>query len=510
MATQLCGALAAAHRAGVVHRDIKPSNVLCGGGTELDVRLCDFGLARTVEGAGLTLANAVLGTPEYMAPEVVTEGLADPRSDIYSLGIVLFEAATGRLPFYGDSPYQLMRQHIDVEAPRARSFVPELRPALDATIARALAKDPLYRFATAEDLARALTEEPRAVASSALLPAPTRRRICPTCGGWLVAQAAICADCGAQALRLEWQPGGIDVLVEGPGKVADKIDAATNVSLYRILDELAEEAAPKGEGRKAPRVPFYVARGVSEQSAGALVERLRALGLQAGAAPPSVVAAKKMREKAGNVIMRYVLLCGGLTAMQVLRPLQDTFGWPIFVALLVAPFALVVVAPFLWTHRPLVHGTTSSSQTSLHTELSRALRCSSAATIGVSSVVFWSGFRTSSISGVGTSPSRWPAARSSPPAASPRSTSDEPSIRPSTRALPEPSRSFGGRSRRASSSGTTSCAPQVAWRARTSSSRARRRCSRPRRRALSTSRSASSRSEEDVEEELRGWLQQLS
>src|SRR5262245_63549906 len=118
LAEQLCGALAAAHRAGIVHRDVKPSNVLCGAGAELDVRLCDFGLARATELAGLTTANAVLGTPEYMAPEVVTDGHADPRSDVYSLGVVLFEAATGRLPFYGDSPYQLMRPSVHVEPSR--------------------------------------------------------------------------------------------------------------------------------------------------------------------------------------------------------------------------------------------------------------------------------------------------------------------------------------------------------------------------------------------------------
>src|SRR5262249_54873190 len=131
---------------------------------------CDFGLARTAELSGLTTANAVLGTPEYMAPEVVVDGHADPRSDIYSLGVMLFEAATGRLPFYGDSPYQLMRQHVDIEPPRARRFVPDLPEAIDAAIARALAKDPLDRFATCEDLARAIAEDAPA-ATTALAPA---------------------------------------------------------------------------------------------------------------------------------------------------------------------------------------------------------------------------------------------------------------------------------------------------------------------------------------------------
>ena len=373
LATQLCGALGAAHRAGVVHRDVKPSNVLCGGGTELDVRLCDFGLARTVEHAGLTVANAVLGTPEYMAPEVVTEGQADPRSDIYSLGVVLFEAATGRLPFYGDSPYQLMRQHIDVEAPRARSLVPELPPALDEAIARALAKEPLDRFATVDDLARALTEEPRALPSTSPPPAPACRRICPTCGGWLVEQAATCADCGARTLRLEWQHGGVDVLVEGPGKVADKVDAATNVSLYRILDELPEGATPKGGRRRAPRLPFYVARGITKHSARALVDRLRSIGLVASAAPASALA-PKMRDKARNMIMRYLVLFGGMSAAQALNPLRHAWGWPAFFSLLLAPFAFVVVAPLLSRHRPLVRESTASSRTLLDADLSRALR----------------------------------------------------------------------------------------------------------------------------------------
>src|SRR5690242_6497590 len=102
---QVCGALEAADRAGVVHRDVKPQNILVGQGDELDTRLCDFGLARTADLAGLTTRTTVLGTPAYMAPEVISEAYADPRSDLYSLGVVLFEAATGRLPFLADSPF---------------------------------------------------------------------------------------------------------------------------------------------------------------------------------------------------------------------------------------------------------------------------------------------------------------------------------------------------------------------------------------------------------------------
>jgi hypothetical protein len=285
LAAQLCGGLAAAHRAGVVHRDVKPSNVLCGAGAGLDVRLCDFGLARATELSGLTTANAVLGTPEYMAPEVVTDGHADPRSDIYSLGVMLFEAATGKLPFYGDSPYQLMRQHVDVEAPRARERAPELPAAIDATIARALAKDPLDRFATVEDLARALAVEtsPVTLAPVPATEAPSSRRTCRRCGGWLVDAAGVCADCGRIMLRLDYQRGGVSVIVTGPGKPADKIDAQKQVALYKILDELPAGAVTIPRRlRGAPRVPFYVAKSITRVSADALVERLQAIGLEGG------------------------------------------------------------------------------------------------------------------------------------------------------------------------------------------------------------------------------------
>jgi tRNA A-37 threonylcarbamoyl transferase component Bud32 len=322
LAAQLCGALAAAHRAGVVHRDVKPSNVLCGPGPGLDVRLCDFGLARTAELSGLTTANAVLGTPEYMAPEVVVDGHADPRSDVYSLGVMLFEAATGRLPFYGDSPYQLMRQHVDAEAPRARSLASALPAAIDDAIARALAKDPLDRFSTCEDLARAFADEPPAQRSAALAPATAAvaaaRRVCPQCGGWLVEAAGVCADCGAALLRLEDAvEGGVSVLVLGPGKAGDKIDARRHVALFEILDELPVGRVPIGRGRRrAPRVPFFVARGLTERSATELAGRLNAIGLDARVQTGSALAHRGMRAKVWEMNKRRtvgagVLLTGG-------------------------------------------------------------------------------------------------------------------------------------------------------------------------------------------------------
>jgi hypothetical protein len=365
LAAQLCGALAAAHRAGVVHRDVKPSNVLCGAGPRLDVRLCDFGLARTAELSGLTTANAVLGTPEYMAPEVVIDGHADPRSDIYSLGVMLFEAATGRLPFYGDSPYQLMRQHVDVEAPRARGVAPDLPPAIDAAIARALAKDPLDRFATAEDLARALRDEAAVVSSAAVAPATVSaipaRRTCPKCGGWLVEAAAACADCGVALLRVEDRAvGGVSVMVTGPGQPGDKIDAHKHVALFKILDELPPGRVPVGRGRRrAPRVPFYVARGITRRSAGELVARLHAVGFDARVETRRALASREMRKKFSAMTARHSVSAGGLFYLgsQFGRVISHWVGHDLFLLLFPSAF-LVWASAFAATafrySRPLV------------------------------------------------------------------------------------------------------------------------------------------------------------
>ncbi|HXU61302.1 MAG TPA: protein kinase [Polyangia bacterium] len=355
LARQLCGALAAAHRAGVVHRDVKPSNVLCGAAAGLDVRLCDFGLARTTEASGLTVANAVLGTPEYMAPEVIAEGEADPRSDIYSLGVVLFEAATGRLPFHGDSPYQLMRQHLDVEAPRARSLVSDLPPVIDDAIARALAKDPLDRFATAEDLAAALEQESAMLRGSAPVPA---RRACPACGGWLVEAAATCADCGARALRLEWQRRGVSVLVTGPGKTADALHATAQAAIYRLLDE-AGEIRRDGRRLQTPRLPFYVARGLTLASARHLVRELRARGLEARVVRPTLFGPAAVRDKVGSLFFRYcAVLTGGTYAFNnfdhALRFLGHGSGRGEILGSLLTAFLCAMAALAARSLRPLV------------------------------------------------------------------------------------------------------------------------------------------------------------
>lgn len=160
---QAADGLAAAHAVGMVHRDIKPDNLLVKHGIdtgtgkdEYTVKIADFGLARLAEGTHLTATGAMLGTPAYMSPEQVQGMEIDGRTDIYSLGLILYEVATGRLPFEAKTPTEAIFKHVYTEPPPPRHFEPELSNELESIILRCLAKQPNDRFANAGELSRAL------------------------------------------------------------------------------------------------------------------------------------------------------------------------------------------------------------------------------------------------------------------------------------------------------------------------------------------------------------------
>ena len=163
---QIAAALDAAHADGLVHRDVKPSNVLCAGRPRPTdfVYLADFGIARTVDGEGLTETGAMIGSVEYMAPERFRPGRPDRRGDVYALACLLFECLTARRPFVAPNPLEMVRAHLQDPPPALTSVRPGLPAALDAVLARGLAKDPTDRHPSASDLA--------AAARAALTPAP--------------------------------------------------------------------------------------------------------------------------------------------------------------------------------------------------------------------------------------------------------------------------------------------------------------------------------------------------
>ena len=146
--------LAHAHAGGVVHRDVKPANMLVTPGGEL--KLTDFGIARMVDRSRMTRAGNWVGTMEYASPEQVRGEAVDGRSDLYSLAIVLYELLTGVLPFQADTDFALMKAQLEAPAPPAGDRVPDLPPAFEQALLRAMAKSPGARFADAAAFARAL------------------------------------------------------------------------------------------------------------------------------------------------------------------------------------------------------------------------------------------------------------------------------------------------------------------------------------------------------------------
>ena len=147
-------ALDYAHKSNVVHRDIKPANIMYDPDTN-EMKITDFGIARITD-SSKTKTGTILGTPSYMSPEQLSGKRVDGRSDLFSLGIMLYQMLTGELPFKGDSMAALMYQIANEPHPPMRNFNPKLPAALDDFIDLALAKDPDERFASGNEFAKEL------------------------------------------------------------------------------------------------------------------------------------------------------------------------------------------------------------------------------------------------------------------------------------------------------------------------------------------------------------------
>lgn len=220
---QMADGLAAAHAAGLIHRDVKPSNIWLErhpDGSFKRVRILDFGLAkgRAESGDALTLSGAILGTPAYMSPEQARGDKLDHRADVFSLGCVLYEMATGRRPFAGPDSFAILTA-LATEIPPAPALVnPAVPPALSDLIARMLAKDPANRPQSARDVAAELERIARpGEPAGDRLPPHRRRNVWIAAGVLIAALAALGSMEGKTVVRVLNNQGELVVEVEDPG-----------------------------------------------------------------------------------------------------------------------------------------------------------------------------------------------------------------------------------------------------------------------------------------------------
>jgi serine/threonine-protein kinase len=173
--SQVGSAVDYAHARGVLHRDLKPSNVLID--PSGNCLLGDFGLAKLAEGSSqLTQTGGILGTPAYMSPEQALGKAVDARTDVYALGVMLYELAARRLPFHAETPVALIMKHIQDPLPPPRGYNPDLSEELERVILKSLAKEPSDRFATAGEFVQALCRAIAPEASSLTIPPPRAAR----------------------------------------------------------------------------------------------------------------------------------------------------------------------------------------------------------------------------------------------------------------------------------------------------------------------------------------------
>ncbi|WP_225798716.1 Stk1 family PASTA domain-containing Ser/Thr kinase [Streptomyces sp. NK15101] len=232
-------ALGAAHRAGFVHRDMKPENVLIG--DDGRVKVADFGLVRAV-GSATATTGAVLGTVSYLAPEQIEHGTADTRADVYACGVVLYEMLTGVKPHSGDTPAQVLYQHLNTDVPAPSAAVPGLAPELDELVAAATARDPEVRPHDAVALLALLREARAGLGDEQLDAVPPSAR-----------------------------SGGRDTAEDRTSVIARPVPAAADARQMERTGRLPAPEAPPVARRRPPRGPLLV-----------VVAVLLALGLGTG------------------------------------------------------------------------------------------------------------------------------------------------------------------------------------------------------------------------------------
>jgi hypothetical protein len=257
-AIEIARGLTVAHARHMVHRDIKPQNVLID--AEGRAKLTDFGISRQLEQAGMTATGRVLGTTDYVAPEQAMGRGADPRSDIYSLGVVLYEMLIGQVPFHADSQVGVAMKHVNEELPDVQQRRPEVSAAAALVVERATAKDPTQRYqdvgemiddlstALEVEAARAGTTTDEATSVLEAVPPPQRKLSGPSRRSWAaIALLALVAGGVLVAVFVISGGGG------GGGALKDK-GAVIGLSSATDFD-------PLGDGEEDPEAVSFAVDG---------------------------------------------------------------------------------------------------------------------------------------------------------------------------------------------------------------------------------------------------------
>jgi Protein kinase domain len=254
IAEQIGGALDAAHAAGLVHRDVKPANILLAEPGD-HAYLCDFGLAKRTTSVGSTETGSFLGSVDYCAPEQIQGHSVDGRTDVYSLGCVLFQCVTGELPYRRESEFAVLHAHLEESPPAASSIAPDIPTSLDSVLARAMAKAPADRFASGSALAQAFgqslaqTESDDEATRKAPLAVTASRRRLPMTRRWLFAAAAVLAVLAGAAIVAS-------LLATRTSGRGGSQDAALRTFVDRVENVLRQSADGRSEIGSALRSGF--------------------------------------------------------------------------------------------------------------------------------------------------------------------------------------------------------------------------------------------------------------
>ncbi len=343
IARDIARGLAHAHATGVIHRDLKPANILLSPGSPPTAKIADFGMARAASFAAADRrALTVLGTPPYMAPECLDPLAVDPRTDLYALGCIIFELATGSPPYGGNTPYAVLEAHRTADIP---ALPDAYGPGLDALVRRLLAKAPGERPQAAAAVVDALER-----LSSTTAPVPVAASLarrgghdadgrCASCGAEVLAELRVCFRCGMVQVFVE--PGPYSVFVVGPGRLSHKFSSELRDKLVRWVRANAAAGLDPGDlEQRIPRLAFPLAVGLSQRSGQTLVDSLRHLGIEADGCRGGASAHPGAQRAARALFRRGMTLAAAVMAIPVV--LNPFFGAPITIA------GILAASPFVW------------------------------------------------------------------------------------------------------------------------------------------------------------------